>query len=241
MSPLHGPRALAALATAAVLALSACGGGSEETDTSSSSASSESSSAESSSPEDSASSESAEASETESADDDAEGSDDGTATAKKSGVSFDVPDGWTAVDPAEVASSGEAPEALEEMAKAQGTTTDQLLEAMKNMDLMLVGETTNDFADNVNVLASPAMPTEADLKSQLEQISAKVEGTETVETDLGEALDTTYSLSAGGTTVQGRMLAVPTDSGAAMITVSTSDAATADEVATQILESVDKA
>lgn len=240
MSPLHGPRALAALATAAVLALSACGGDSEQTDTSSSSASSESSS-ESTSPEDSASSESAEASETESADDDAEGSDDGTATARKSGVSFDVPDGWTAVDPAEVASSGEAPEALEEMAKAQGTTTDQLLEAMKNMDLMLVGETTNDFADNVNVLASPAMPTEADLKSQLEQISAKVEGTETVETDLGEALDTTYSLSAGGTTVQGRMLAVPTDSGAAMITVSASDAGTADEVATEILESVDKA
>ena len=219
MSPLHGPRALAALATAAVLALSACGGDSEQTGTSSSSASSESSSAESSSPEDSASS--------ESADDDAEGSDDGTATARKSGVSFDVPDGWTAVDPAEVASSGEAPDALKEMAEAQGTTTDQLLEAMKNMDLMLVGETTNDFADNVNVLASPAMPTEADLKSQLEQISAKVEGTETVETDLGEALDTTYSLSAGGTTVQGRMLAVPTDSGAAMITVSTSDAATA--------------
>lgn len=240
MSPLHGPRALAALATAAVLALSACGGDSEQTGTSSSSASSESSS-ESTSPEDSASSESAEASETESAGDDAEGSDDGTATARKSGVSFDVPDGWTAVDPAEVASSGEAPEALEEMAKAQGTTTDQLLEAMKNMDLMLVGETTNDFADNVNVLASPAMPTEADLKSQLEQISAKVEGTETVETDLGEALDTTYSLSAGGTTVQGRMLAVPTDSGAAMITVSTSDAGTADEVATEILESVDKA
>lgn len=237
MSPLHGPRALAALATAAVLALSACGGDSEQTDTSSSSASSESSS-ESTSPEDS---ESAEASETESADDDAEGSDDGTATARKSGVSFDVPDGWTAVDPAEVASSGEAPEALEEMAKAQGTTTDQLLEAMKNMDLMLVGETTNDFADNVNVLASPAMPTEADLKSQLEQISAKVEGTETVETDLGEALDTAYSLSAGGTTVQGRMLAVPTDSGAAMITVSASDAGTADEVATEILESVDKA
>ena len=237
MSPLHGPRALAALATAAVLALSACGGDSEQTGTSSSSASSESSS-ESTSPEDS---ESAEASETESADDDAEGSDDGTATARKSGVSFDVPDGWTAVDPAEVASSGEAPDALKERAEAQGTTTDQLLEAMKNMDLMLVGETTNDFADNVNVLASPAMPTEADLKSQLEQISAKVEGTETVETDLGEALDTTYSLSAGGTTVQGRMLAVPTDSGAAMITVSTSDAATADEVATEILESVDKA
>lgn len=236
MSPLHGPRALAALATAAVLALSACGGDSEQTDTSSSSASSESTS-----PEDSATSESTEASEDQSSDDEAEGSDDGTATAKKSGVSFDVPDGWTAVDPAEVASSGEAPEALKEMAEAQGTTTDQLLEAMKNMDLMLVGETTNDFADNVNVLASPAMPTEADLKSQLEQISAKVEGTETVETDLGEALDTTYSLSAGGTTVRGRMLAVPTDSGAAMITVSASDAGTADEVATEILESVDKA
>lgn len=236
MSPLHGPRALAALATAAVLALSACGGDSEGTDTSSSSASSASSSSESSSPE---TSETSEASET--SDDDAEGSDDGTATAKKSGVSFDVPDGWTVVDPAEVASSGEAPDALKEMAEAQGTTTDQLLEAMKNMDLMLVGETSNNFADNINVLASPAMPTEADLKSQLEQISAKVEGTETVETDLGEALDTTYSLSAAGTTVQGRMLAVPTDSGAAMITVSASDAGTADEVATEILDSVDKA
>lgn len=239
MSPLHGPRALAALTTAAVLALSACGGDSEGTDTSSSSASSASSSSESSSPESSETSEASETSET--SDDDAEGSDDGTATAKKSGVSFDVPDGWTVVDPAEVASSGEAPDALKEMAEAQGTTTDQLLEAMKNMDLMLVGETSNNFADNINVLASPTMPTEADLKSQLEQISAKVEGTETVETDLGEALDTTYSLSAAGTTVQGRMLAVPTDSGAAMITVSASDAGTADEVATEILDSVDKA
>lgn len=254
MNTTRRARSLAAIAAATTLALSACGGGDEDSsdETSSATSSSQSETTEES-PEEEAPEETEEETQTEeeestdtesedSADTD-ESSSDGSVTASKSGVSFEVPDGWTSVNPSDILNnSGDAPKALEDMAKAQGTDADTLLQNLsRSVDVMVIGETRNNFADNINVVASPTAPTEADLKSQLEQIGATVKGTEKVDTPLGSSLDSTYTLPAGGVTVHGRMIAIPTDQGAALVTVSTSDAGTSDELAQAVLDSVEKA
>lgn len=212
MTTTHRSRVLAALAGAAVLALSACGGDGTSDESSAATTSSAESSAEST-PE-------------------AE-----SATATQAGVAFDVPEGWTVVDPAKIADgSQQAPQALEDSAERQGTTAKELVaQVAESVDVMVIGDTESN---NVNVVASPAMPTEADMTSQLEGIGAKVGQIDETGTELGAALDSSYTMGQGSQQFHARMLAVPTDAGAAMITVSAGSQDTADEVAETIIDSV---
>lgn len=215
MTTTHRSRVLAALAGAAVLALSACGGDGTSDESSAATTSSAESSAEST-PE-------------------AE-----SATATQAGVAFDVPEGWTVVDPAKIADgSQQAPQALEDSAERQGTTAKELVaQVAESVDVMVIGGTEQGFGNNVNVVASPAMPTEADMTSQLEGIGAQVGQIDETGTELGAALDSSYTMGQGSQQFHARMLAVPTDAGAAMITVSAGSQDTADEVAETIIDSV---
>lgn len=230
MTTTRRTRALAALAAASALTLSACGGGGEDSgeEPSTSSATSEDSEGSGEDTSDEGNDEEADAG--------------GDVTAEKSGVTFDVPEGWTTVNPSALLEEegGQVPAELEEMAKAQGTTGEQLLQNLaQSVDVMVIGETSGGFADNVNVVASPQMPAESDVEAQLEQTGATVSGTEEVETSVGTALATDYTLSMGGKSVHGRMLAVPSDNGAAMITASTLSADESAKVATTIIESIE--
>lgn len=215
-------RPFAALAAASVLGLTACGDG-DDSSSSTSTSSSSSSSAESSSKtsEESASSE-------------------GTVTAKKSGVSLELPPGWETVDPKELLKdSSNAPKGLQDMAKAQGVTVDQLLQTLaQSVDLMAMGESKDGFTDNVNVIPSPQPVPAAELKASYEQQGGTVTGTDTVETSAGAASSVTYTMSNGAMTIHGTALAVPTDSGAALITVSTTDAQTARKTMATIADSI---
>lgn len=252
-------RYFAALA-ATTLALSACGGGdddsSDETSSDTSTTQSESTGDEATGEEDSTDDtdsgddedqDEADSSEDESSDESeeaaADGGSEGSVTASKSGVSFDVPDGWTSVDPSELLEdSGDTPKEFEDLAESQGVDADTYLQTVaQSVDVMVIGETKSNFSENVNVISSPTKPTKESSTSELEQVGATVEGTEEVDTELGSGFDTTYTLSANGQEVHGRSLMVPTDSGAALITVSATSADSADEVATTILDSIDKA
>lgn len=234
-------RTFAAIAAAAVLPLAACGdsdgdSGDETTTTSETSETSE----ETTEPADSETSEeTSEGSETS----DAAG-EDGKVTSDQAGVSFEVPEGWKVVDPEEALSGGggEAPKEIEDMAKAQGMSADQFLQQIaQQTDVIVFGEQKGNFTSNVNVVASPQMLTEAQLKSQLETINAKVEKTEEVDSPLGKVLDGTYVLPMGGQEVHGRMIVAPTDKGAAVVTVSAGSAKDSDEVAQVIIPSLGKA
>lgn len=209
MTKTHGPRALAVLATTAVLALSACGGGSgSETSSTSSTTKAR--------------------------------TEGGKATSAKSGVSFTVPKGWQVINPSEIKAGSQVPDAVKDMAKAQGTTPEKLAEDIKGLDLLIIGQSNGKFVDNASVIAAPTMPTTAEMLTELDGVGAKVDDAERVKTPLGSGLDATYTLSRGGIAVNGRVVAIPTDSGSALITVSTSDADEADKVVQTILDSIDK-
>lgn len=235
MTRTHGTRTFAALAAASALALTACGGGEDSSDGDSSSSSTTSSSEGGESPEES-SSPSEESSEEDQASGDA-------VTARKSGLSFELPDGWEVIDPSELSkNSANAPQSLKDMAKSSGTTVDQLLDNLaQTVDLMAMGETKQGFAENVNVIPNPQPLTEAQLKSSYEQQGGTVTESDEVETSLGAAPMVTYTMAGDGQTVQGAAIAVPGDEGAAVITVSTTDEKKTEEVLTTIVESVKKA
>lgn len=232
-------RTCAALAAASALALSACGGDDSSNGGSSSSTSTSSSDSASSSASEPSESASAPSSETP------EGSDaaaEGTVTAQKSGLSFEVPDGWETIDPSALAqNSDEAPKALKDMAKSSGMSLDEFLQGMsQSIDVMALGESKNGFAQNVNVIANPSALTAADLKASLKQQKATVSTTEEVDTPEGKATVATYTLKVGSQTVEGQMAAVPSDSGAGVITVSTIDKDETAEIMDSILKSVKK-
>lgn len=237
-------RTFAALAAAAIIPLAACGSDSEGEGESSSTASSESS-AESSGSESSSSEDTASSSDTaseSSSEESGSASGAGDVTSAQAGVSFDVPDGWQQIDAEEIAANpDQAPPELEAAAEAQGVSVEQFLQQItQQTDLVVLGETEDGFTPNINVIASPQVPTDAQIESQLSS-SGTVEGTEDLETPIGTGTDTTYVLPMGGVEVQGRMLVVPTDSGAAIITVSAGDAETADSVVGTVAESLSAA
>lgn len=237
-------RTFAALAAAAIIPLAACGSDSEGEGEGSSTASSESS-AESSGSESSSSEDTASSSDTaseSSSEESGSASGAGDVTSAQAGVSFDVPDGWQQIDAEEIAANpDQAPPELEAAAEAQGVSVEQFLQQItQQTDLVVLGETEDGFTPNINVIASPQVPTDAQIESQLSS-SGTVEGTEDLETPIGTGTDTTYVLPMGGVEVQGRMLVVPTDSGAAIITVSAGDAETADSVVGTVAESLSAA
>lgn len=237
-------RTFAALAAAAIIPLAACGsdseGEGESSSTASSESSAESSGSESGSSEDTASSRDTASSSSSEESGSASGA--GDVTSAQAGVSFDVPDGWQQIDAEEIAANpDQAPPELEAAAEAQGVSVEQFLQQItQQTDLVVLGETEDGFTPNINVIASPQVPTDAQIESQLSS-SGTVEGTEDLETPIGTGTDTTYVLPMGGVEVQGRMLVVPTDSGAAIITVSAGDAETADSVVGTVAESLSAA
>lgn len=238
-------RTLVALAAASVLPLAACGdsGGDDAKTTSpTTSETSSETTSETSEPTTEPTSETSEPSETSETSETGSGSEDGKVTSAKAGVSFEVPEDWKVVDPKKVLDGKKAPKELEDMAKAQGMSVDQFMQQIaQQTDVIVFGQQKGKFTSNVNVVAMPSMPTEAQLKSQLESIKAKVEKTEEVDTPLGKAIDGTYTLAMGGQQVHGRMIVAPTDKGAAVITVSTGSAKDAAEVADIIIPSLGKA
>ncbi|MGO1165261.1 MAG: hypothetical protein ACTMHL_01460 [Janibacter sp.] len=225
---------------------------SDDSSSSSSTSSSESSedsdeeSSEESDPSEESTSETPEESESEtseeSQDEESAQSSEGTVSATKSGVSFELPTGWQTFDPSELLKdTSNVPKGVEDMAKAQGVTVDELLQNLsQSIDLMAMGETSQGFTDNVNVIPSPQAISASQLKTSYTQQGGTVTGTDSVSTSAGSAPAVTYTMSTSGKKIHGEAIAVPAGSGAAIITVSASDPETAEEAITTIADSVTK-
>lgn len=250
-------RTFAALAAASALALSACGGDDDSSgdDSSTSASSSESSATDEESDDGETETEETESedteteeSETESETEESEEGDDAASgdavTASKSQLTFELPDGWETVDPNELLKdTGNAPQSLKDQAEASGQSLDQLLKNLAStVDVMAMGETKSGFTENINVIPQPQTMTESTLKTSYEQQGGKVTGSEEIDTSVGSAPAVTYTMSGGsGLSVRGAAVAIPTDEGSAIITVSTLDDKATEEILDTITESVKKA
>lgn len=123
-------------------------------------------------------------------------------------LKFAVPAEWTAINPKELLAQGGDMSVLDDMAKKMGITTKQMTQAMGNADLMLLSPPKDGYADNVSGLIVPleGLPTEAQLKGQLGQLS-EVDVVVTPGTSpAGDMIAADYTLVVGPNSVSGRTL-----------------------------------
>ena len=164
--------------------------------------------------------------------------------ATASGVSFEVPEGWTSVDPVEVADGAADDEAVQGLAEGLGVAPEELESAIAGVDLFVFedGGRADGFLDNINV-TSPGgdLPTQDQLETEFSGLGATVGVFEEVETDLGNSVTLTYQLPVGATEVQGEVIAVEVDGASVAVTVSTTDPDLTEEIAAQVLDSLGEA
>ena len=150
-------------------------------------------------------------------------------SADRAGLRFAVPEDWKVLDLADVLASGD-PKALQELADRMNLPVSQIEAAARTTDVAAFGAPVQDFAPNVNVQTVPLaeVPSETQLRLGMEMVGATVDSVEDVETALGTARVSSYSLPVNGTTVTGHQLGVKAPDGVAMITISDLSADRAD-------------
>ena len=170
----------------------------------------------------------------------------GRVTARRAGLSFEVPDGWEAMDPSRATRAGASvlPDSFRTLAEQSGMTADEFMRRVGTaMDVMVMGRPRHGFADNVSVIPTPGtrLPSAADLRSQLELAGASVDRVDRTTTAVGEAIVARSRVPLATMIVASRSLAVELDGQVTFITVSASDWDTADAIADGILRTLRRA
>ena len=170
----------------------------------------------------------------------------GRVTARRAGLSFEVPDGWQAIEPSSAANAGASvmPDSFRALAQQSGLTADEFLKRISRaMDVMVMGRPRRGFADNVSVIPTPTsqLPSPDEMRSQLETAGASVERVDRTTTPVGRAIVAKSRIPLATTLVASRSIAVELDGRITYITVSASDPDTADSIADGILRSLRRA
>lgn len=165
-------------------------------------------------------------------------------TVSGAGVSFTQPEGWTAINPAEMQKQSKGSPELKEMADKMGIPPEQLSASMGQAELVLLDPQSakQGFANNINVVApGGAMPPPEEIEQQFTQLGATVNDVTTEESEIGEVTRVAYVLEAAQTKVSGTSLALDRDGELVTITISTTDEATTTQVADDIIASLGEA
>ncbi|KRC91977.1 hypothetical protein ASE25_00900 [Terrabacter sp. Root85] len=170
----------------------------------------------------------------------------GRVMARRAGLSFEVPDGWQAIDPSSATRAGASvlPDSFRTLAEQSGMTADEFMRRVGTaIDVMVMGRPRHGFADNVSVIPTPGtrLPSAADLRSQLELAGASVDRVDRTTTAVGEALVAKSRVPLATMIVASRSLAVQLDGHVTYITVSASDWDAADAIADGILRTLRRA
>ena len=136
-----------------------------------------------------------------------------TVSSARAGLSFVVPAGYTAEDPAALALLDESqlPPELTELAATQGMTAKELLSrTAQQSDLLVLGPVANGVTPNLNVITTVgAMPTAEQLTAELQK--ANIQPTITTESSpVGDVMFATYQLSLNGNPAEARQILVAT-------------------------------
>jgi hypothetical protein len=164
----------------------------------------------------------------------------------KYGISFEVPKGWITLNAKKVlkgGGSGKNP-FLDEIAGRLGMTRDQLVQAFSTLvQTMSVSDegANHGLLDNVNSVGQDTDVNDDQLKLQLATVGAKAEEFEHATTDAGAVTRAAYQLSSkAGLTVHGVAIAVHTSTATVLITVSSSSAKNAEQLADHVQASLEK-
>lgn len=221
-------KAWGTLLVAAVLALSACAGSSDDTATDRPSTTSGASATSA------ASSTSGASSPTGSADPNASETPGGATdapdlpadhvweTVEDVSLTFAVPDSWSAIDPEKITESGDT-SAMEDMAEKMGVSATQLMQVVGQADLMLLAPPKKGYADNISAIVAPLenLPTESQIKAQLGGVADGPIVVTKDSTPVGEVVTSDLDLMVGARKVHSRSHFIDTDDGVLNLTVST--------------------
>ncbi|WP_344254823.1 hypothetical protein [Terrabacter carboxydivorans] len=161
-------------------------------------------------------------------------------TAARAGLSFEVPAGWQAFDPSRVtrASAAALPQAAKDLAANSGLSVEEYLKQVgRAIEVMVMGPVTRGAADNISVIPTPAsrLPTEDDLRAQLESVGAKVVRVDRTTTPLGPAIVAESRLPMATFVTHTRSVAVEHDGLVTFLTVTATTRASAESLLRQML------
>lgn len=160
----------------------------------------------------------------------------------KYGISFEIPKGWTKIDKADVLTA-DSP-MVKSFAEKLGQPAAQVASMMRSsMDVMAVTDQgmVSGFLENVNAVGVPGQRVnKGQLKLQLLSIGAKVGAVTEVESPVGTVVRAPYRLTTNGTTVNGTALAMNAGNAYVVITISAHGRAASDDRADQIQASLAK-
>jgi hypothetical protein len=153
-------------------------------------------------------------------------------TIEDASLKFAVPEAWSAINPKKLIAEGDT-SVFDDMAKKMGITSDQMMQAVGNADLMLLAPPKDGYADNVSGLIVPleGLPTEAQLKGQLGAMSETDVVITPGTSPAGPMIAADYVLKVGDQSVQGRTLFFDGEDGVLNLAISTLDAKTTASVA----------
>lgn len=153
-------------------------------------------------------------------------------TVDDAGLTFAAPETWTAINPKKLLEAGDL-SALDEMAERMGMTSSQMRVSVGNVAVLLAAPPKNGYADNITGIVVPlaGLPTESQIKAQLESVlETPVVVTES-ESPAGPMVAAEYVLKVGSADVNGRTLFFNGPDGVLNLSVSATDAKSADTIA----------
>lgn len=168
--------------------------------------------------------------------------------ARGSGISFAVPEKWVAIDGAGLADEAKLQEFLKSISKDARPAKKSMQSQADKTDVFVWDTASNadGYTENIHVNSRPvkpedALPSENDMKAMLRQDWLSPKEYKVIGTPLGQGVSQTYSAVAGGKTVYGAFLYVPTpveDGFYSAIMVSTTSADRCNELVSALLDSL---
>ena len=151
------------------------------------------------------------------------------------------PEAWSAINPKKLIAEGDT-SVFDDMAKKMGVTSDQMMQAVGNADLMLLAPPKDGYANNVSGLIVPltSLPTEAQLKGQLGSMSETDVVITPGTSPAGPMIGADYVLKVGAQSVQGRTLFFQGEDTVLNLAISTLDAKTTSAVSEVIRTTIHK-
>lgn len=162
-------------------------------------------------------------------------------TIEDASLKFAVPEAWSAINPKKLIAEGDT-SLFDDMAKKMGISSDQMMQAVGNADLMLLAPPKDGYAANVSGLIVPLteLPTQAQLKGQLGAMSESDVVITPGTSPAGPMISADYVLKVGAQSVQGRTQFFRGGDGILNLAISTLDAKTTAAVSEAIRTTIHK-